>query len=232
MCIRDRAWGRRRPDTVEVALPAFFITASLVSVRHVPLALLVLIPFLALAWEGVRGDVERGAQRLRPVGWRLSGGREMGRIECVLNAVLGLMMVGLAALYYPVWQQGWLERRDAYAPFGAVDYIEMAGLEGRIFSTYHYGGLLIDTLYPDRKVFIDGRADMYGDEFIKEHGRIYSAQRGWEECFDRWGFDIVLTGLDAPIRQVLLARGDFESVYEDQYNSVLVRREKISGSLP
>jgi len=221
------AWRTSRPDLTELALPVFFILASLVAVRHQPLALLVLLPFMARAWQDM--PFQAVQQRLGPLvqWWQRRRGCELGAKEGALNGILLLAVVMVLLAYYPLHQQSWQERRDRFAPFSAVDFIESQHLQGRIFSTYHYGGYLIYRLYPGRKVFIDGRADMYGDDFLKEHGRIYGGQVGWDKDFDKWDIDLVLTELDAPIRQLLLARGDFVSVYQDEYNGVLARRTMV-----
>jgi hypothetical protein len=64
---------------------------------------------------------------------------------------------------------------------------------------------------------------MYGDEFIKEFRRIYSGYHNWEELFDKYDIDYVICERNAPIRQLLLGRGDFSLVYDDKTNSVLVK---------
>ena len=49
-------------------------------------------------------------------------------------------------------------------PVEAVDYMEAEGLtDGRIFNAYSWGGYLI---WRDIQPFIDGRADLYGGEFM------------------------------------------------------------------
>jgi hypothetical protein len=64
---------------------------------------------------------------------------------------------------------------------------------------------------------------MYGDEFIKEYRNIYTGQHDWEESFDKYDIDYVVCDRNAPIRQLLLARGDFSLVYDGTMNSVLVK---------
>ncbi len=218
------AWGRRRPDAVEAMLPFFFGVASLVAVRHQPIAILAILPFIVLAWRELPwASLAARLERMKGAPLRVEG-RELGRMECLLNGVMVVIVTMGAMVYYPLHQQQWLERRDLFAPFGAVEFIQSKGLSGRIYGTYHFGGYFIYKLYPAMKVFIDGRADMYGDAFIEEHRRIYAGDEGWDSAFDQWNVDVVLTGRDAPIRQLLLLRGDFVSVYEDDHNGVLVRR--------
>jgi hypothetical protein len=72
---------------------------------------------------------------------------------------------------------------------------------------------------------------VFGDEFLKEYMAIRNGEPEWEQLFDKYDVDYVITLRVAPIRQLLLARGDFKSVYEDKHNSVLVRNSPKFASL-
>jgi hypothetical protein len=45
-----------------------------------------------------------------------------------------------------------------YVPKGAADFLNNVEIKGNMFNEYGFGGYLIWRLYPDKKVFIDGRA--------------------------------------------------------------------------
>jgi hypothetical protein len=55
-------------------------------------------------------------------------------------------------------------RGDAITPAGAVAAAQKANLRGPVFNAYDFGGYLIFEGIP---TFIDGRAEMYGDDFLK-----------------------------------------------------------------
>jgi hypothetical protein len=61
---------------------------------------------------------------------------------------------------------------DAYMPAAAIAAARAHGLDGPVLNEYDFGDYL---LFRGIKTFIDGRADMYGDAFIK---RYYNATRG------------------------------------------------------
>ncbi len=73
------AWMYRGtgPGLTEIALPVFFIVAGFVSVRHIPLAALALIPFGAVA-------TREGAYASLYARW-LNSGRQLGAREYLLN---------------------------------------------------------------------------------------------------------------------------------------------------
>jgi hypothetical protein len=55
---------------------------------------------------------------------------------------------------------------EAIAPALAIEAVKAAGIKGPVFNSYSSGGYLIFLGIP---VFIDGRADMYGDAHLKQH---------------------------------------------------------------
>ncbi|HET6220743.1 MAG TPA: hypothetical protein VFE11_01205, partial [Dongiaceae bacterium] len=115
---------------------------------------------------------------------------------------------------------------------GAVQFILDNGITGRMFNSYGFGGYLIHRLYPQQRVFIDGRADMYGDAFVNEYINISEGQPRWAQLFDKYQIDYVVCTPNAPIRQLLLTRGDFRLVFQDEASSVLVKNEPRFGALP
>jgi hypothetical protein len=61
---------------------------------------------------------------------------------------------------------------EKYAPAAAVRAVAAAGIEGPVLNDYNFGDYL---MFVGIKTFIDGRADMFGDPFIK---RYYEATHG------------------------------------------------------
>ena len=53
-----------------------------------------------------------------------------------------------------------------YTPEAAMQAARRAGVSGAVFNSYEYGGYLI---FKGTPVFIDGRADLYGDAMMKRH---------------------------------------------------------------
>ncbi len=220
-------YRRMRPDITELAVMLFFVTAGFVSSRHIPLAVIALIPFAAvttaqlpftqlLSSEGI-GRLSEHYRRFA------RSGSDLGRTEFILNwLLLALIALGLL-LYYPVFHAADIEKVNKIVPVKATEFIIQAGINGRMLNTYHYGGYLIQWLYPNQKVFIDGRADMYGDKFLQEYITISSGGAEWEEKFEKYKIDYVVSAHDAPLVQLLTMRGDFKLVYKDEVNSVLLK---------
>jgi hypothetical protein len=64
----------------------------------------------------------------------------------------------------------------------AVDFVERAGLKGPLFNLYNEGGYLIWRLYPDMKVAVDGRSEVYTGQALEDY---FGVMRGkdpqWSE---------------------------------------------------
>ena len=66
-------------------------------------------------------------------------------------------------------------------PKKMIGFLEKNPLPQRIMNGFNSGSYLIGALYPRRKVFIDGRTEIYGSEFLSLYNRV---MEGNEEAFD------------------------------------------------
>lgn len=219
-----------RPDLTELVVTLFFVATGFVAIRHLIFAIIVLVPFAATTitqLSPTRLLADERVRRLHSSYQRfVHNGKDIGKIEFVLNwFLLTVTVVGLT-LYYPVFHEKDAEILNQTVPVKATEFIVRAGINGRMFHTYHYGGYLIQTLQPTQKVFIDGRADMYGDKFIEEYIAISQVAAGWKEKFEKYGIDYVVMQRDTPLIQILKAQGNFRLVFEDEINSVLLRDDE------
>jgi hypothetical protein len=108
-------------------------------------------------------------------------------------------------------------------PLAAVEYIRKSEAAGPIFNDYDWGGYLIWKLYPERKVFIDGRADVYGDAFIFDYLKVYGGERGWREELDRFGIQTVLVQPNSALTTLLREDKAWRTVFEDQQAVVFAK---------
>jgi len=150
--------GIRLPAS-RVLLMLLLLAMSLQHARNGDLIAFI-APLLAGPWAGAqlaplapRGDwLERMARPADLRGWAFAA---------------GLVIAGeAAALAFPV------APTDRYAPAAAVRAVIAAGVEGPVLNDYNFGDYL---MFQGIKTFVDGRADMFGDPFIK---RYYEAVHG------------------------------------------------------
>jgi hypothetical protein len=108
-------------------------------------------------------------------------------------------------------------------PAAAVEFIEKTQPASPIFNDYNWGGYLIWKLYPGRKVFIDGRADVYGDAFIFEYLKAYEGNRDWRGELDRFGPQTVLIQPNSALATLLREDKGWTKLFEDQQAVVFTR---------
>jgi hypothetical protein len=109
-------------------------------------------------------------------------------------------------------------------PVAAVDYIEQQDLRGNIYNLYQWGGYLIWRLYPKEDVFIDGRADVYGDKFIEEYLEVYRVRKGWRDVLERYNVNSIIIEKDSTFATLLAESPDWQQVYADELAVVFIRK--------
>ncbi len=153
-------------------------------------------------------------------GWdKLLSGEEArpGGLKLIINIVLLIAPValGVSRIWnFATHQRNFVSIRN---PVAAVEFLKAQRLPGPIYNRYGWGGYLIYQLYPEYRVYIDGRADVYGDAFFTEAMRTYDGVNDWAQSLDRHGIKTVLISPDAPLANLLRNDGrNWKLVYEDE----------------
>jgi hypothetical protein len=72
-------------------------------------------------------------------------------------------------------------------------------------------------------VFVDGRADVYGDDFLFDYRRTFDLTDGWQLPLDEYNVDFVLIEQASPLANLLEASSDWEQAYSDNVASMYLR---------
>jgi len=109
-------------------------------------------------------------------------------------AVLALLLagVGISATHGNCFQ---LRAAEWRYPSGAADFLLAHRIPGPIFNTYEYGGYLIWRLWPEYRVFIDGRA--LSESVFTDYGRILynhdeSGGKSAQGLLDQYGIQTIV----------------------------------------
>ncbi len=213
--------SRRRVDGTDLALVGMFAYASLLAGRNFGPFALVCAPVLSRHVSAILsqwGWMDRWHSR--PVG---RGRTVLG----IVNVVLLVLVVGLAIV--KIWTPlafafNEQEQRESL-PVEAAAWIRENQPEGEIFNPYNWGGYLIWSLYPDYRVFVDGRTDLYGDELLREYLRVQYARSGFEDILEAHNVNLILTYRGDVLATQLGCIGGWEEVYEDDAAVIWVREE-------
>jgi hypothetical protein len=202
--------GRARVPLAHTLLLVGLGLAGLRSARNIPLFAVVAVPVLGAqlaSWIPLRAPKAPGPRLVR-----------LGNL-----VLLGLVVLAALARIAVVLSDQ-VASEQANFPAAAVQWIKKNHPAPNLYNSYGWGGYLIWQLYPDYRVYIDGRADVYGDTLIEEFLNVYRASPGWQNELTRRDVRLVLIEPDAPLAQALSASPDWQVAFAD-LSSVIYRRK-------
>lgn len=224
------ALARRPLWAGDLLLLLILAHASLTSIRHIPIFALAATPVMAEALAGVLGRAER---RLAE-----SGRLALAAVTATAAALL-LLAYGAAVELQRTPRRGWFDYTGALRgfPVAACDAIERNGWEGALFNDYKWGGYCIWRFYPRRKVFIDGRAEVYFGAPFDDYYALHNVFPDWDERLRKWQIATALLERNSYLARVMAASPAWTRVYEDGVAVIYrrrppVRREAKVGFLP
>ena len=211
---------RERPGRLLMLVAMSF--AMLRSGRNVPFFALVATPLFAEhLWEWLKEQPWASGMIATPE----SGKRSIPRIAInSLIIVVALIFCALAAQRAAAEQPS-MEQQQF--PKAAVDYMKQERLPQPIFNEYAWGGYLIWRLYPDYRVYIDGRADVFGDKLVAEFIQVNDGKPRWRELLQQYGTKTVLVKHDSAIASLLGEDSRWQKVFEDKQAVILVLKEQL-----
>jgi hypothetical protein len=116
-------------------------------------------------------------------------------------------------------------------PEGAADFLSNVKIKGNMINEYSFGGYLIWRLYPEKKVFIDGRlleVDVY-EEYQAVAFASESPKRSWQDIIRRYDVSYIVfppiqyQGTIFPIVEKLLESEDWVLIYMDHQSFIFIR---------
>ncbi len=150
----------------------------------------------------------------------------------VLNGILIACLAAAMFHYFP--SRADLENKIAQRfPVKAVEYLRQHAVSGPMFNSYNFGGYLIWSLGPERKVFVDGRSEIYEDGgSLADYFHITHLQQGALAVLRSYGIQACLVERDAPLATMLSAQPEWRKVYADNLSVLFVRRDAATSPAP
>jgi len=208
------AVSKRKLWPRHILLLACGTAAALHSVRHVGIFVLIAIPILSSLIESIFD------QR----GWRiLPLATEITSAKLAVNAIILAACVGFAAIRIHDVLRAQAEVEASTLPAAAINFIAMNSPPGPLLNDYNWGGYLIWKLHPAYPVYIDGRADLYGDAFLERFAETYYVRANWREQLDEWHIRTVLLPPTAPLVSALRMEPKWHQLYADPVAIILAR---------
>jgi hypothetical protein len=110
-------------------------------------------------------------------------------------------------------------------PVAAVEFLKREHLPGNIFNHDEFGDYMIFAAWPQYRVFIDGRSDMYGADRVTDYLKIADGQPDWENILEKYNISLVFFDPRSPIAAILRGRPDWSVIYSDDVAAIFVRHD-------
>jgi len=215
------ALSAKRPRPSEVLLFLSTLYATLKSNRHMAIFALIAAPLLADYLQQYVAMTSFAKMFGPSPPETATGGNR--RKEIVFNIILLVPIIACAFKLKSAIYSAPTQARVG-VPLQAVDYMKANHLTGNTFTDPNiWGGYLIWEM-PSNPVYIDGRIDMYGDEFVKEYVNMVHGMTRWQEPFDKYAVQVAIVSPKSVLRLQLEQSPQWQAVYEDEMATVFRRR--------
>ncbi|MDQ3880361.1 MAG: hypothetical protein M3295_04740, partial [Chloroflexota bacterium] len=148
-----------------------------------------------------------------PEGWRAALNIGLAVAVVLLGMTIALVRVAPAAQRAAIGRE---------MPVDAVRWIVEERPDARVFNRYEWGGYL-GLVRPGDPVFIDGRADVYGDAIIRRYAETILLELDPQAELDRHRIDTVLFSPDSSLGRWLDANAEWRRGYTDAVAAVWIR---------
>jgi hypothetical protein len=229
------ASARRKPGPAQLLAVLLAAYSGLYASRNLPVSCLLLTLIVApllsdtAAAASVNAEI---APRLRALFSRLHEfGMRMQGLEVNFKGQLWMVLAFAFGLWVCVHggRLGSTQLINAYFddkrfPVEAADVIAQRDLREPIFCPDQWGGYLIYRLYPQTKVLVDDRHDLYGDQFFKDYLKVVFVQSDWEKVLDDRHVNWILVQKNSSLGTILEQTPAWKLIHADE-TAELFQRE-------
>jgi hypothetical protein len=159
-----------------------------------------------------------------------------GKKRSVVPGIVGWILLSAGTLF-------WINTGIATIPLNIRQTVEneryptsvarilgQVHLDGRMFNPYGWGGYLIFHLYPDYKVFMDGRTVLHGTRLLQDHYTILYGNQGYQGLIDKtYQFDFMILRKGHGMIDTCPA-DSWVLLFENHNSSLYLRRNQVNKS--
>jgi hypothetical protein len=194
--------ARRKPNRRDVIVALPFLFLGLWALRNVGLTTIVTVPIAGRLWACER----RRSDDRSPIAWGF-----------VVGLVLLAFTWASSAASAPTFAL-------SKYPVTALHKVHDDGLMGRhLFTTDAWAGYVIAKYWPEQRVFMDDRYDMYPMSVINDYNAIAGVAPQWQQALDRNGVNVVVWPANRSLTQALAVSPVWTKIYADKTAVVFVR---------
>ncbi len=216
-CVVSLIRARRVAEPLWILFLAY---ASLTSVRHATIFVLVAAPIISLEASQWWSSVVAGKSQTSVLGLLDDMTRKFSTKLSGTSVFVPVVIVVLAFVSGVSWPQAFAA--DA-VPMKLVEkHLDLLST-GRLFASDQIADYLV-FLNPRQKVFLDSRHNYYGDKIGNDYIAIAAGGSKWRSLLDQYRIDVVLAETNAPITSLVRTTADFVLVDSDKQYALFARR--------
>jgi tetratricopeptide (TPR) repeat protein len=221
-------WIRRHISLLDLVLTVVLVILSVRSMHYIPYFCILTVPFIAAAFRDAASWKEKLIRQeessiarihsLAPPGW--------------IVMILFFIFTG-QQLSNPVRNiEPGLGVHTKLFPEKLASFLKEVSFPGPLYNQLNYGPYLVWRLYPQYKIFIDNRFQIYGEELILATSDINRGAENATTLLDQFGTNIVVLNRTATALSVQLFRDEnWKIVYWDDTGVVFVRANETNLEL-
>lgn len=220
----------RKLDITDIVIFSGLALMGLSAVRFIPFFAPVAILIVA----------RYGVQMMQRPSWKSQIDMVKRPVGAVFAVLFSVMLVFMATKYDIFSKSG--IRTDKY-PEGAVRFLRDNRINGNMYNPYYWGGYLIWELYPDYKVFIDGRGlieDIYFQylNVFMAKSQMFEGLPEWKAVLQTYKVNFIVTfsvdkftGNIVPLIPALYHDPEWHLVYMDKISLIFLRESPENEQL-
>ena len=218
LMIATFAVSKIKTNWIELLLILMFLNMSLYSVRYIPLFSIIVAPILLKQigplLEKSNGKLGKFFKKRADNISELDASAR-GYLWPVFSVVLVVVLAAGNIISY---------KFDAKTkPVAAVEFLKKEPLKGNMFDNDEFGDYIIYAAWPEYKVFVDGRSDMYGVDIMKEYLKVITIKPGWEEVLQKYDVKWIIYNANSALSLFLMERDEWELIYADKVANIFVK---------
>lgn len=205
-------------DIIETGILLLLLCMALYSVRHAPLFAI-----------GTSFIVSRKLKLFLPENlaafnlWFSKKASAFRKIDSKTGGAIWIAIALFAVIYKNAEGSLQWDFSKKEKPVAAVQFMKGAHLAGNGFHYDEWGDYLIYDAYPQYRVFIDSRHDMYGKTILQDMVDTIGPKESWKNIIEKYKIGWMLLPKDAPLVAVLYEIKDWHLIYADDVARIFAR---------
>jgi hypothetical protein len=212
------AVSKLRLNIIEALLIVMFTHMALYSVRFIPIFAIISAPIILKRADELIAKSEGNV-------WNFLKNRtnNITHVEAASRGHIWPIVTILLVVILSLNGKIAYSFDSAIKPADAAAFLNREKLTGNMFNEREFGDYIIYSLWPKYQVITDGRADVYGEEKMKEYFKVVRIEAGWNQVLSKYNINWIIHNTNSALSTFLLEREDWKIIYADKVASIFVR---------